>query len=102
MINMARRTHRRKRTESLSKTIRTYMLGFVFLAIAAFLIAIPTFFAKIIPNEYVYLNGSSLGVGSSIPSGATGFSVSLIVLILGVAVGLFAVFKAVRYFGLHL
>jgi len=93
---------RARRHPTVERMIKNYLKGFLFLIIAAFLLNIPLFFSAITPKYYLYVVNSTVGVGTSLPAGAAGFSVQIIILLIAVAVALAAVFKAIRYFGIRL
>ena len=99
---LRQRLSRVRRSLSLEKEIKSFLKGFLWLIFAAFIIYIPTFFMSIVPNYYLYVQNGTIGISQTAPSGGTSVEVSLIIDLIAVAVAIFAVFKAVRLFGIRL
>jgi hypothetical protein len=91
-----RRGLRRRRAPSSGKWFKSYMLGIVFLVLAVFTIGAVTYLTNIIPDNYIWINGSRLGVGTTVPTGASGVSSKLIVGVLGWAVGIIVFISAIN------
>jgi hypothetical protein len=91
-----RRGLRRRKSPSSGKWLRGYMLGIVFLVLAVFTIGAVTYLTNVIPDNYIWVNGTRVGVGTTVPSGATGVSSKLIVGVLGWAVGIIVFISAIN------
>ena len=78
-----RRRGGRRGRYSLSRQMRGYMVGLIFLAFAMFIVTTITYLTNVIPANYIYVNSTAIGVGTTIPSGATGISTKLVVGLLG-------------------
>jgi len=89
-----RRGSRRRKSPSSGKWFRGYMLGIVFLVLALFTISAVTYLTNVIPDNYIWVNGTRVGVGTTVPSGATGVSSKLIVGVLGWGVGIIVFISA--------
>jgi len=71
-----RRGLRRRRSASSGKWFKWYMLGIVFLVLAVFTISAVTYLINIIPDNYIYVNGTRIGVGTTLPAGLVVFQAS--------------------------
>jgi hypothetical protein len=91
-----RRGLRRRRSPSSGKWFKSYMLGIVFLVLAIFTIGAVTYLTNIIPDSYIWVNGTRVGVGTVVPTGASGVSSKLIVGVLGWAVGIIVFISAIN------
>jgi len=91
-----RRGLRRRKAPSSGKWFKSYMLGIVFLVLAVFTIGAVTYLTNVIPDNYIWVNGTRVGVGTTVPSGATGVSSKLIVGVLGWAVGIIVFISAIN------
>jgi len=96
------RLRRARRYLSLEKEVKQFLQGFLWLIFAAFIIAIPSFFIGIVPHYYMYVSNGTIGISQSAPSSGTSVEIPLIIDLIAVAVAIFAVFKAVRLFGIRL
>jgi len=89
-----RRGLRRRKAPSSGKWFKSYMLGIVFLVLAVFTVGAVTYLTNVIPDNYIWVNGTRVGVGTTVPSGATGVSSKLIVGVLGWGVGIIVFISA--------
>jgi hypothetical protein len=91
-----RRGLRRRKSASSGKWFKSYMLGIVFLVLAVFTIGAVTYLTNVIPDNYIWVNGTRVGVGTTVPTGASGVSSKLIVGVLGWAVGIIVFISAIN------
>ena len=91
-----RRGLRRRKSPSSGKWFKGYMLGIVFLVLAVFTVGAVTYLTNVIPDNYIWVNGTRVGVGTTVPSGATGVSSKLIVGVLGWGVGIIVFISAIN------
>jgi hypothetical protein len=91
-----RRGLRRRKAPSSGKWFKSYMLGIVFLVLAVFTIGAVTYLTNVIPDNYIWVNGTRVGVGTTVPNGASGVSSKLIVGVLGWAVGIIVFISAIN------
>jgi hypothetical protein len=91
-----RRGLRRRKAPSSGKWFKSYMLGIVFLVLAVFTIGAVTYLTNVIPDNYIWVNGTRVGVDTTVPTGASGVSSKLIVGVLGWAVGVFVFISAIN------
>lgn len=99
---MPYRRKRRKKSPSLSKWFHGKMIGLVFLIMGVIIIGIATYVAGIMPEMYVYYVNNTLGVGTTLPDGASGVSNKVIVNLVGWGAGILFVFSGYRRLGLKI
>jgi len=102
-MTYVRRTRRGRRGgRSVANWFRARMVGLAFLAFAVIIISAVTYLTSVIPSNYIYVNGSTLGVGTTLPSGATGVDSKLFIGLLGWGVGIFTFIAAIKKLGLKI
>lgn len=96
-----RRVRRSRRKGTLESMFRGKVKHLGWLVFGIAIIGLGSFFLSLIPSNYIYFGNGTLGVASSLPSGATGIDIKLIVGIVTWAVGGLVTFKAYRGFGIR-
>lgn len=100
MTYVRRRLGRRRRARGAGSWLRARLIGLLFLAFAVVVTSAVTYLIGLIPSNYIYVSGSTISVGSSLPQGASGgLDVKVIVGILGWGVGIFLFISAIRRLG---
>ena len=102
MALVIRRRRKRRSGPSVSKWFRYRMIGLVFLAMAVIVIAAVTYLTTILPSSYIYVYNGTLGVGSTLPDGASGVDSKLIVGVIGWGVGVLLFASSIRRLGLKI
>jgi len=97
-----RRVRRRRGARGVGGWFRARLIGLAFLAFAVIVTASITYLMSLIPSNYVYVYNGSIAVSSTVPSGATGLDVKVLVGILGWGTGIFLFISAIRRLGVRL
>lgn len=93
---------RRRRVRSVSAWLRGKAIGLIFITLAPLLIAIGSFIANVVPEMYIYVSQGAIGAGSTLPPGATGVSVKLILGVLTWFLGIAVFLTGMRHLGVRL
>lgn len=94
-----RRRHRRK---TAGKAIHSFVYGMIFIGVAAVVAGAITYMMGLIPTYYIYVVNGTLGTGSSLPSGASGVDVKLVVGIIGWGASALLVVTGVHKLGIRI
>ncbi|MEM4501812.1 MAG: hypothetical protein QW512_06760 [Thermofilaceae archaeon] len=102
MAMVLARLRRRRRARSISAWLRGKAIGLIFVALAPLIIAVGSFIVSVVPDMYVYVSGGAIGVGSTLPTGATGVSVKLVLGVLTWFLGIAVFLTGMRHLGVRL
>jgi small basic protein len=83
------RYRRRRSSKSISKTMKNYMLGILFVALASVIVSIATYVSTVIPAE-------------NLTFGSVSISNTIFINFIGWALGIVLLLTAIRKFGIRL